>query len=235
MSKGLLIVDDEEEVIESIKFNAEKRGIHKIWCAETVKEAFDLWKEYRASIAAVVLDLNIEKEGDGWTLLQTFKNKRDHNLDEFEVFIYSGNFDDIRPQLEAIRTQTVTLFRKGDDEDLLWGKLESLARRLIKHHTPFYFSEEEEAEMDAIANSSFPLLLIGAPGSGKTVKARALATKSGCASDRIYLINCASLTRELAEAELFGSLKGAFTGSVANTLGKMMAASGFTTRDLARE
>lgn len=228
MSNGLLIIDDREKSVERIKLRAEEVGFSSknIWTANTVKSAFDLWKEKSSLIAAVVLDLNIDKEGDGWTLLETFKKTR--SLDDFEVLIYSAHLSSIKIELEAVRTQTISLYEKLADEDRLWAKLESLAQRFSNEVSPsFHFTEEEKAEMDVVADACFPILIVGAPGSGKTVKARELAIRAGCDKKRIVLINCASLSSELADSELFGHIKGSFTTAVASKLGKMLIASGF--------
>jgi DNA-binding NtrC family response regulator len=238
MSKGILIVDDEQEIIERIKARAIRLGFsnEEIWTAKSLEEAFACWKKNKNTIGVVVLDLNIQQEGEGWTLLNTFRKDRD-GLDDFEVLIYSAHFESIQPQLEAIRTQTVTLYRKRYDTDRLWQRLALIAQRYAKAPLVYHFSDDEEVEMNEVANvcsPTNPILIVGGPGSGKTVKAREMAIRSGCARDRILLINCASLSKQLADGELFGSVEGSFTGSVRNAVGKMMAASGFTASDLSR-
>jgi two-component system, NtrC family, response regulator AlgB len=227
MNKDLLVIDDEVDIIDEIKHRAEKFGFENVWTAKTVQSGFKLWSEKSSSIAAVVLDINIDKDGDGWTLLETFKKTR--SLEEFEVLVFSGHLKKIKIELEAVRTQTISLYQKNWDEDRLWAKLESLAKRFSKPISPgFHFTEEEKAEMDVVADACFPILIVGAPGSGKTIKARELAIRAGCDKERIVLINCASLSNELADSELFGHIKGSFTNAVEPKLGKMLIASGFT-------
>lgn len=232
MSKGLLIVDDNVGAIERVKYLAEGCGFAPTLTATSKFEALEHWKDRCHEIAAVVLDLDIDGKGDGWQLLEKFKKMR--ALDDFELLVYSGHLKEVKFPLEAIRRQTVSLFVKLEDDDLLRRRLRSIAERFKRSAAAFYFSDEEKSEMDAVANSCSPLLIVGGPGSGKTIKARELAARSGCAMDRIYLINCASLSRELAEAELIGYKKGAYTGATEDRAGKMMAASGYTDSDLKR-
>jgi two-component system, NtrC family, response regulator AlgB len=68
------------------------------------------------------------------------------------------------------------------------------------------------------------ILLLGESGTGKTVLARALHANSPQRDHAFVTINCPSLSRELLESELFGHVKGAFTGAVGDTQGKVALA-----------
>jgi len=78
------------------------------------------------------------------------------------------------------------------------------------------------------AESDATLLLIGESGTGKGVLARAIHERSKRRSNAFVTVSCPSLSRELLESELFGHVKGAFTGAVAETWGKVAAADGGT-------
>ncbi len=78
------------------------------------------------------------------------------------------------------------------------------------------------------ARSRIPVVLRGETGTGKEVAARALHAKSERASGPFVAINCGAISPELAEAELFGHEKGAFTGAVASAPGAFGAADGGT-------
>jgi NtrC-family two-component system response regulator AlgB len=71
-------------------------------------------------------------------------------------------------------------------------------------------------------------LILGPSGTGKTVLARAIHEQSNRRDHPFVTINCPSLSRELLESELFGHVKGSFTGAVKDTWGKVAAADGGT-------
>jgi NtrC-family two-component system response regulator AlgB len=72
------------------------------------------------------------------------------------------------------------------------------------------------------------ILMQGESGTGKSVLARSLHQKSPQADHTFVTVSCPSLSRELLESELFGHVKGAFTGAVSDTFGKVAAADGGT-------
>ncbi len=79
-----------------------------------------------------------------------------------------------------------------------------------------------------VAPSDATLLLRGESGTGKGVLARAVHTHSRRASGPFVTVHCPSLSRDLLESELFGHARGAFTGAVEATEGKVAAAEGGT-------
>jgi NtrC-family two-component system response regulator AlgB len=72
------------------------------------------------------------------------------------------------------------------------------------------------------------ILILGESGTGKGVLARAVHENSPQRENAFVTVSCPSLSRELLESELFGHVKGAFTGAVADTWGKVAAAEGGT-------
>jgi two-component system response regulator AtoC len=73
--------------------------------------------------------------------------------------------------------------------------------------------------LDRAAQSDVPVLMRGESGTGKELAARALHALSWRAQGPFHALNCATLTRELAVSELFGHIKGAFTGAVSHRKG----------------
>jgi NtrC-family two-component system response regulator AlgB len=78
------------------------------------------------------------------------------------------------------------------------------------------------------ASSDATILTRGESGTGKGVLARAIHARSRRAGAAFITVNCPSLSAELLESELFGHVKGAFTGAVQDTIGKVAAAEGGT-------
>jgi two-component system NtrC family response regulator len=82
--------------------------------------------------------------------------------------------------------------------------------------------------IEKVAPSSATVMLLGDSGTGKEILARALHQISARNDKRFMAINCAAIPENLLESELFGYEKGAFTGAVKQTLGKIELASGGT-------
>jgi two-component system NtrC family response regulator len=82
--------------------------------------------------------------------------------------------------------------------------------------------------IERVANTNVSVMLLGASGTGKELLARGLHEASARAKGAFVAINCAAIPENLLESELFGHEKGAFTGAVKTTEGKIEQASGGT-------
>ncbi len=76
--------------------------------------------------------------------------------------------------------------------------------------------------------TDIPVLIYGKTGTGKELAARRIHEASARAEGTFLEVNCAALSETLLESELFGHVKGTFTGATHDRLGKFMAASGGT-------
>ena len=83
-------------------------------------------------------------------------------------------------------------------------------------------------EIDAVASTEFPVLVLGETGVGKELAARAIHDGSSRRDAPLIQVNCAALPEGVIESELFGHVRGAFTGAVANRPGKFELAHGGT-------
>jgi DNA-binding NtrC family response regulator len=82
--------------------------------------------------------------------------------------------------------------------------------------------------IEEVANSDVTVLLEGESGTGKEIVARAIHAQSTRHGRPFISVNCAALAEQLLEAELFGHVKGAFTGAIANKPGRFQLADGGT-------
>ena len=79
------------------------------------------------------------------------------------------------------------------------------------------------------AQSPASILITGESGTGKTVVARAIHQASHLSDKPLITVNCPSMSKELLESELFGHVRGAFTGAVRDHWGKVREADGGAT------
>lgn len=77
-----------------------------------------------------------------------------------------------------------------------------------------------KSEIDAVANTDLSVLIMGETGVGKELVANALHSQSGRSNHGLVYLNCAALPESVAESELFGHVKGAFTGAISHRKGK---------------
>ena len=88
--------------------------------------------------------------------------------------------------------------------------------------------ERVRQEIDAVASTEFPVLILGETGVGKELAARAIHHGSRRREAPFIQVNCAALPEGVIESELFGHVRGAFTGAVAHRAGKFEIADGGT-------
>ncbi|MFC3024918.1 nitric oxide reductase transcriptional regulator NorR [Vibrio zhugei] len=79
---------------------------------------------------------------------------------------------------------------------------------------------ELKSQIDAVADTDLSVLVMGETGVGKELVAHALHSHSGRSDNPLVYLNCAALPESVAESELFGHIKGAFTGAISNRKGK---------------
>lgn len=85
-----------------------------------------------------------------------------------------------------------------------------------------------QQQIDAVADTELSVLVMGETGVGKELVANAIHHRSRRASHPLVYLNCAALPESVAESELFGHIKGAFTGAISHRKGKFEQADGGT-------
>ncbi len=85
-----------------------------------------------------------------------------------------------------------------------------------------------QEQIDAVADTELSVLITGETGVGKELVANAIHHRSSRSGNTLVYLNCAALPESVAESELFGHIKGAFTGAISNRKGKFEQADGGT-------
>ena len=120
-------------------------------------------------------------------------------------------------QLHRIEQENRQLASKASDDRVL-GRLITAAPEMVR----------VARTIERVANTNVSVMLLGASGTGKELLARGLHEASARANGAFVAINCAAIPENLLESELFGHEKGAFTGAVKTTEGKIEQAAGGT-------
>ena len=120
--------------------------------------------------------------------------------------------------LHAIERENVRLAEAGGADASVLGGMITAAPEMLK----------VARTIERVANADVSVMLLGASGTGKELLARGVHQSSGRREGGFVAINCAAIPENLLEAELFGFEKGAFTGAVKTTEGKIELAEGGT-------
>tara|TARA_R110002096_G_scaffold292224_2_gene486657 strand:- start:103240 stop:104562 length:1323 start_codon:yes stop_codon:yes gene_type:complete len=229
----ILVVDDEEGVRTFIAETLERKG-HTVVQAEDGEAA--LLVARTSSFDLVITDLRMPRM-DGMQLLQTLRAEQP----EIEIVVLTAH-GNVASAVEAMREGAFDFVQKpvsGPAEIRLLAE-RALERRSLKalvetsqrdsqQPTLSYGDPAMSAAVDAlgkVAKTEANVLLVGESGTGKEVAARAVHDQSPRAAGPFVVVNCATLSENLLESELFGHEKGAFTGANARKRGRIELAHG---------
>ncbi|MES2508016.1 MAG: sigma-54 dependent transcriptional regulator [Verrucomicrobiota bacterium] len=234
----ILIVDDEASIRRATSLALDAAG-HYVETAETGAVALRSLKE--SSFDLVLLDLYLGEES-GLQVLETIR--REHP--GVHVVIFTANAT-IPNAIEATRLGAVDFLEKPFSPDQLRQSLKRIAtlrtleRKVeeltteVRTHTPppqvMSKNPGLQRQIDVLfraADTQASILILGESGTGKSMIARAIHEQSPFRDKPFVTVSCPSLSRELLESDLFGHVKGSFTGAMRDTWGKVKAAEGGT-------
>jgi len=129
-------------------------------------------------------------------------------------------------ELESLVAAALRQRQASRETGRLRATLKDLAGQMILHRSPVMAKLVDE--LTRVAHSQASVFLTGESGSGKERVARAIHAASPRAQGPFIAVNCGAIVADLAESELFGHVKGAFTGASQDHLGLIRAADGGT-------
>jgi len=233
MQEKVLVVEDDDSLLEVLSIGLEVHGFEVVKANSVSRAILEIQK---AQPSIILADYQL-RDGTAFDLLAWLK-LRDIRV---PVIVLTGHVR-IDLAVQAIKNGADQFIPKPVDIDLLITMLrrvldnfrnlqKTVTNRLERERyerdpflgtSPAILALKKAAKRVSEANS--PVLIQGETGTGKGVLARALHKMGPRSNEAFVDLNCAGLSRELLESELFGHQKGAFTGAVSNTIGFLEAA-----------
>lgn len=236
MNKKILIIDDEEDICSSLEFALE--DLYEV--KTTVSPQKGLEYLVKENFNLVLLDLRIGNV-DGIDLLDEIKN-----IDKTIQVIIMTAYGTIVSSVDAIKKGAFTYLTKPLDLDLLYKSIEQ-ALELQMHREAVRFEYDGEGKyvyhgiigkstimknvfsyIEKLKDVDTSVVINGESGTGKELVARAIHYAGKRKTNKFVEINCAAIPEGLLEEELFGHVKGTFTGAVTDKIGKFEYANGGT-------
>jgi len=236
--KSILVVDDDKIILDSLCEFLSLEGFQTSG-AETLKSA--VAELQKRSYCLVITDVNLP-DGDGFELLNIIRKDYPQTV----VIVISG-YGTIESAVRAIKNGAYDYLSKPivDDELRLAVERAIQQQSLISENERLRLQLKKKYSMEniisqnykmakifdfieAVADSKTTILMTGPSGTGKSMLARAIHQHSSRRSKPFVEVSCGAMPETLLESELFGHIKGSFTGAVNNKEGKFLAADGGT-------
>jgi two-component system response regulator AtoC len=231
---NILVVDDDRIILDSLCELLTLEG-YAPTAAESFKQAVAALQTQPFSL--VITDVNIP-DGNGFELLATIRKDYPQTV----VIVITG-YGSIESAVEAIKMGAYDYLTKPiADDDLLLAVERAIRQQTLlsenrnlrsqlerKYTLENVISQDYKMAkifelIEAVAESKTTILMTGASGTGKSMLARAIHYYSSRRDKPFVEVGCGALPETLLESELFGHVRGAFTGAVRDKDGKFLAA-----------
>jgi len=226
----ILVVDDELGVRQS--FHMVLKDDFHVYMASSALEAIDIFSKNH--IELVLLDIRLP-DMDGVDLLRKLKD-----VDPSAEVIMVTAVKSIQTAVDAIKSGAYEyIIKPFDVEDVLTVINRALEKRRLIREVTYLRHELERVQpfekmvgndkrmreffslISTISQGVGAVLLMGESGTGKELAARAIHNLSPRKNQPFVVINCAAIPPSLMERELFGHMRGAFTGATESRMGKL--------------
>jgi two-component system, NtrC family, response regulator HydG len=234
----LLLIEDDLTFSRILEGFLSKQG-YKILLARKGKEGLETFSQNPVDL--VLLDYRLP-DGLGTDLLEAMKEQKP----EVPVIIMTG-FNDIKTAVKAIKMGALDYITKPVNPDELLMRLEEglkpsvikevnvkvMRSRSVTQSDQFIkgnsvSSDQLHKYIELVAPTNMSVIIEGESGTGKEYVARTIHKLSARSQGPFQAVDCGALSKDLAASELFGHLKGSFTGAFQDKMGQFEAASGGT-------
>jgi DNA-binding NtrC family response regulator len=236
--KSILVIDDDRIILDSLREFLSLEGFQTDG-AEALKDALARLREENYSL--VITDVSLP-DGDGLELLDIIRKEYPQTV----VIVITG-YGTIESAVRAIKLGAYDYLTKPiiDDELRLVVERAIKQQSLISENQNLRCQLEQKYRLEniishnykmakifdlveAVADTKTTILMTGPSGTGKSMLAKAIHHRSSRRDKPFVEVSCGALPETLLESELFGHVKGSFTGAVTNKEGKFLAADGGT-------
>jgi two-component system response regulator PilR (NtrC family) len=228
--QSVLIVDDEPDIRELLDITLSRMGL-QTHSAATLKEAREMIAQVKPDLCLTDMRL---PDGNGISLVEHIQQEFPHipvamitahgSVEAAISALKAGAFDFVSKPIELDKLRKLVSSALQMEGDTSRAKI-AVDEGLIGSAPAIQTLRQQ---ISKLARSQAPVHIHGESGSGKEVVARLMHNNGPRAAGAFVAVNCGAIPPELMESELFGHIKGSFTGAAQDKIGLFQAASGGT-------